>query len=155
MESRPKESSSEATPSLIERIEATWQRARDHKVIQWSLGYFGVAFVLAQVEQIIAQTYDWPSVVVRVFITILIVMLLVALTVAWYQGYRGLKRFESAEIMMRPIRRDVRFMSLAARLGLVDYWIRIKNGPTSVQSRVFLTTAMLRPRQRLPPWPHP
>ncbi|GEM_PF-5775562 len=98
MEYRPKESSSEATPSLIERIEATWQRARDHKVIQWSLGYFGVAFVLAQVEQIIAQTYDWPSVVGRVFITVLIVLLPVALTVAWYQGYRGLKRFESAEI---------------------------------------------------------
>jgi hypothetical protein len=98
MEYRPKEPSIEATPSLIERIEATWQRARDHKVIQWSLGYFGVAFVLAQVEQIIAQTYDWPSVVGRVFITVLIVLLPVAPTVAWYQGYRGLKRFESAEI---------------------------------------------------------
>lgn len=125
-----------ATPkrSLVERAEGVWLRARDHKVIQWALAYFGAAFVLAQVEQIVAQTYGWAPVISRAFVTLLVVLIPVAMTLAWYQGYRGLKRFSRNEILIIAA-----FLFLGAGVLM---WIAPQAG-TFVQSAV--THARIEP----------
>ena len=87
-------------PTWIEIVETVWKRSRQHKVIQWSLAYLGAAFVLVQVEGLIAQTFDWPIAIARVFYSLLAMGLPIAATLAWYQGHLGLKRLTANELLI-------------------------------------------------------
>jgi TolB-like protein len=73
-------------------------RVRDHKLIQWGIAYLGAALALAQAQQFVAVTFDWPEWVGRALIISLIVGLPIALTVAWYHGHRGLQRITAGEL---------------------------------------------------------
>jgi TolB-like protein len=74
-----------------------WTRIRAHKIIQWGVAYLGVAFALAQAEDLIGRAFDWPELAGRAFIVLLIIGFPVALTVAWYHGHRGLRRMSAGE----------------------------------------------------------
>ncbi len=75
-----------------------WERVRSHKIIQWGLGYLGVALALAQTQDLVANAFDWPDVVSRLFLVALIGGLPIALTLAWYHGHRGLKQVSAGEL---------------------------------------------------------
>jgi TolB-like protein len=74
------------------------RRIYEHKVIQWTLAYLGAALALAQAQELVANAFDWPEVVGRAFIALLIVGLPIAITVAWYHGHRGLQQISAGEL---------------------------------------------------------
>jgi TolB-like protein len=75
-----------------------WGRVREHKVIQWGLAYLGAALALAQGFQLAGEAFQWPDTVGRVALVTLIAGLPIALTVAWYQGHRGLRSISAGEL---------------------------------------------------------
>jgi TolB-like protein len=74
-----------------------WVRVREHKIVQWGLAYLGVALALAHGQELVAQAFGWPELVGRALISLLVVGFPVALTLAWYHGHRGLRRFTAGE----------------------------------------------------------
>jgi TolB-like protein len=77
-----------------------WARVHRHKIIQWSLGYLGAALALAHGQELVGHAFHWPGVFNRVFMIVLIAGFPLALTLAWYQGHRGLKRVSAGELMV-------------------------------------------------------
>jgi TolB-like protein len=86
-----KPASSEPSPSV-------WSRVNDHKVIQWSVAYLGIALALAQGQELLAAAFDWPEAIARGLIVALIVGFPIAVTVAWYHGHRGLQKLSAGEL---------------------------------------------------------
>jgi TolB-like protein/tetratricopeptide (TPR) repeat protein len=86
----------DGAPAL--RDDGVWARIRSHKIIQWGIGYLGAALALAQAQELIANTFDWPSAVGRLFVVALIGGLPIVLTLAWYHGHRGLQRVTAGEL---------------------------------------------------------
>jgi TolB-like protein len=80
-----------------------WERIKDHKVLQWSLTYFGASLALAHAQDLLSHTYHWPELVGRLLIGVLIVGFPVALAVAWYHGHKGLKQISAGEMTVISI----------------------------------------------------
>ena len=74
-----------------------WGRIREHKVVQWALAYLGVALALAHGEDLVAHAFDWPEIVARILMSLLVLGFPLALTIAWYHGHRGAKRLTAGE----------------------------------------------------------
>ncbi len=75
-----------------------WERIKEHKVLQWSLGYLGAALALAHGQELLSHTYHWPELAGRVLMGILIVGLPVVVALAWYHGHKGLKQISAGEL---------------------------------------------------------
>jgi TolB-like protein len=75
-----------------------WGRVREHKVIQWGVAYLGAALALAQGIQLAGDAFHWSDTVGRVAMVALIAGFPIALTVAWYQGHRGLRSVSAGEL---------------------------------------------------------
>jgi TolB-like protein len=74
-----------------------WARIKEHKIIQWALGYLAAALALAHAEELIAHAFDWPEFVSRALIVVLALGLPVAITLAWYHGHRASRHVTGAE----------------------------------------------------------
>jgi len=81
----------------------TWQRIREHKILQWALGYLGAALALAHGADLLGHTFHWPEITQRLILGVLIVGLPLVLTVAWYHGHKGLKSVGHGELMIAAI----------------------------------------------------
>jgi TolB-like protein len=75
-----------------------WARLREHKVLQWTLAYLGVALALAHGQELLAHTYHWPEIAGRLLMSLLVVGLPVVIALAWYHGHRGLTRISAGEL---------------------------------------------------------
>jgi TolB-like protein/Flp pilus assembly protein TadD len=75
-----------------------WPRVREHKIIQWGVGYLGVSLALAQGQELLANAFDWPAVATRIVLSALIVGFPIAITLAWYRGHRGLTQMSAGEL---------------------------------------------------------
>ena len=75
-----------------------WHRIQEHKILQWSLGYVGVAIAIAHGQELLADAFDWPHLIGRVLMSVLVLGLPVVLTLAWYHGHKGLKRIGQGEL---------------------------------------------------------
>jgi TolB-like protein len=80
-----------------------WERFREHKILQWSLGYLGAALALAHGAELLGHTFRWPEFVQRLILGALIVGLPLVLTLAWYHGHKGLKGVSQGELMIASI----------------------------------------------------
>jgi len=74
-----------------------WGRIKEHKVIQWTLGYLAAALALTHSEELIARAFDWPELLSRALIIVLALGLPVAITLAWYHGHRASRHVSGAE----------------------------------------------------------
>jgi TolB-like protein len=74
-----------------------WQRIREHKIIQWGVGYLAAALALTHSEELIAHAFDWPEFVSRALIIALALGLPLALVLAWYHGHRASRHVSGAE----------------------------------------------------------
>src|ERR1700741_5148611 len=63
-----------------------WDRAKEHKVLQWGLAYLGAGLALAHGAELLGHTFHWPETAQRLIMAVLIVGLPLALTLAWYHG---------------------------------------------------------------------
>lgn len=76
------------------------QRLKQRKLVQWALAYVAFAFALIQVLDVVAQRFDWPDSLERIFILVLAIGFFIALVLAWYHGDRGAQRASGTELMI-------------------------------------------------------
>jgi TolB-like protein len=77
--------------------QSPWTRIKEHKIIQWALGYLAAALALTHSEELIARAFDWPEFISRALIVVLALGLPVAITLAWYHGHRASRHVSGAE----------------------------------------------------------
>jgi TolB-like protein len=77
-----------------------FQRLKQRKLVQWTLGYIAAAFALLQGIDIVAQRFAWPEQTMRFVIIALIIGLFVTLVLAWYHGERGAQRVNGTELLI-------------------------------------------------------
>jgi TolB-like protein/Flp pilus assembly protein TadD len=75
-------------------------RLKQRKLVQWSLAYIAAAFALIQVIDVVADSYDWPHLVMHLVFGVLVVGFVVTLVLAWYHGERGAQRISGPELLL-------------------------------------------------------
>ena len=76
------------------------QRLRERKLVQWALAYAAAAWVLLQVLSLMAGTYEWPPVAMRIAVAVAVLGFFVAIVLAWYHGERGAQRISGVELVI-------------------------------------------------------
>jgi len=79
-------------------LDGVWERVKNHKVLQWGAAYLGAALAVGQGQDLLAVAFDWPDVVGRTVLIVLIAGLPIALTIAWYHGHRALRQITPGEL---------------------------------------------------------
>jgi TolB-like protein/Tfp pilus assembly protein PilF len=80
-----------------------WTRVKEHKVVQWTVGYGAAAYTLLHVVEMVSNALDWPHIVVRIVTLSLILGVPVAATLAWYHGQRALRRVSGPELAILTV----------------------------------------------------
>ena len=93
---------------------STWTKLRRRKLVQWGIAYAAGAWGLLQVLQFLAETYDWPSQVLRLVTLAFALGLPIALTLAWYHGDRG---------HQKPVRTEIAIIALLLLIGGGALWL--------------------------------
>ena len=97
--STPSEVASGATADLeASTSKGIWERIKDHKILQWGLGYLGAAIAIAHGQELMAEAFEWPHVIGRILMSVLVLGFPVVLTLAWYHGHKGLKNVGAGEL---------------------------------------------------------
>jgi TolB-like protein len=102
-----------------------WARVREHKIIQWGVGYLGAALALAHGQELVGHAFHWPDSVARMFMVVLIAGLPVAITLAWYHGHRGLTRISAGELTI---------ISLLVLIGAVLFTVSLRPAEHATQA---------------------
>jgi TolB-like protein len=105
----------------------TWERIKEHKILQWALGYLGAAIAIAHGQELMADAFDWPHVLSRILMSVLVLGFPLVLTIAWYHGHKGLKRIGAGEMTI------VSFLVLIAA-GLLVVLVRAPNEHVATQT---------------------
>ena len=80
--------------------QGAWAKLRRRKVVQWGIAYAAGAWGLLQVLQFLADTYEWPSQVLRLVTLAFAVGLPIVVTLAWFHGDRGHQGATRAELVI-------------------------------------------------------
>ena len=78
-------------------MEEFFARLKEHKLVQWLLGYAAVAVALIPVLDIVAAQFGWPESLRRGITLVLIMGFFVVLVLAWYHGERGAQKMPRSE----------------------------------------------------------
>lgn len=78
-------------------MEEFFARLKEHKLVQWTLGYLAVSFALIPVLDIIASRFGWSQTTVRCLIIALATGFFLMLVIAWYHGELGEPRITRTE----------------------------------------------------------
>ena len=102
----------------------SWAQFRERKLVQWSVGYAAAAWVLLQVMGLIASTYEWPLVVMRIAVVAAITGFAITVVVAWFHAERGEQSVSRVEIAI---------LTIVVLLGGVVVWrtARAPQAPTA------------------------
>src|SRR5215472_14269450 len=104
-----------------------WARIKEHKIIQWALGYLAAALALTHAEELIAHAFDWPEFISRTLIVVLALGLPVAITLAWYHGHRASRHVSGAEASI---------LAVLLLLGAGFLWVFVRPHESSVAQSV-------------------
>jgi TolB-like protein/tetratricopeptide (TPR) repeat protein len=96
----------------------TWERVKEHKILQWSLGYFGAAIAIAHGQELLADAFDWPHLIGRILMSVLVLGFPLVLTLAWYHGHKGLRKIGAGELAILSV-----LVLIAA--GLLALFVRV------------------------------
>ena len=77
-----------------------FQRLKERKLVQWTLGYLAGAWVLLEVFSTLQQGMGWPQGLFPVLFALLCVGLIVTLVLAWYHGEQGRQRVSGPELLI-------------------------------------------------------
>jgi hypothetical protein len=89
-----------AAPAASDNL---WERVKEHKVLQWSLTYFGASLALAHAQDLLSHAFHWPEFVGRLLLGVLIVGFPIVVAMAWYHGHKGLKQISAGEMTVVSI----------------------------------------------------
>jgi TolB-like protein len=95
-----------ASPEADRHVPAptsTWARIKEHKILQWGLGYLGAAIAIAHGQQLMAEAFDWPHLIGRILMSVLVLGFPLILTLAWYHGHKGLKQIGAGELAILSV----------------------------------------------------
>ena len=84
-----------------------WSRIKEHKVLQWTLGYAAAAYTLLHGVEMVGNAFSWPHAVVRFVTLVLILGVPIAATLAWYHGHKGHQRVGRQEIAVLAVLRRI------------------------------------------------
>jgi len=122
---------SDAQPAVVtaDPVASTgnWERIKEHKILQWALGYLGAAIAIAHGEELMADAFGWPHVLSRILMSVLVLGFPFVLTLAWYHGHKGLKRIGPGEMTIAS------FLVLIAA-GLLVVLVRAPNEHAATQT---------------------
>jgi TolB-like protein len=81
----------------------TLRQLRKRKVAQWVLGYTAVAWALLQGVGLLAGTYGWSPLPMRIGVALAVLGFFLTLVIAWFQGERGQQKVTRVEIILITI----------------------------------------------------
>jgi TolB-like protein len=95
-------------------------RVQARKLVQWTLAYLALAWLLAQVFALVGEQFDWARGTQRLITLILALGALPALVITWFHGERGAQRITAAELVALTA-------SIALAIGIG--WAVVRNYP--------------------------
>jgi TolB-like protein len=90
-------------PPSGDRVSALWQRLKEHRIAQWSVGYVAVAYGIQHAVTLTSEALDWPHGIERVSMILLALGLPLAMTLGWYHGERVSRGFSRAEFSILSV----------------------------------------------------
>ena len=75
-------------------------RLKQRKLVQWAIAYVAFCFALIQALDVVADSYDWPHLVMHLVFGVLALGFVVMLVLAWYHGERGAQRVSGPELLL-------------------------------------------------------
>jgi TolB-like protein/tetratricopeptide (TPR) repeat protein len=75
-----------------------WGTIKHHKVVEWTLTYVAAGYALLHCVEMAGEAFEWPTLIARLTIGVLLLGIPVAATLAWYHGHRARQRVSSAEL---------------------------------------------------------
>ena len=81
-------------------MEEFFARLKEHKLVQWLLGYAAVAVALIPVLDIVAAQFGWPESLRRGITLAVIMGFFMVLVLAWYHGERGAQKMPRSEVLL-------------------------------------------------------
>src|SRR6476660_3379164 len=85
-------------PPSVDRLSLLWRRINDHKIVQWSVAYVALAYGIQHGVVLTSDAFDWPHVVSRISMLLLMLGLPVVMTFSWYHGMHASRHFSKAEL---------------------------------------------------------
>jgi TolB-like protein len=113
--------------TLTRTTDSVWDRIKRHKVVEWTLAYLAFGYALLHGVQMLRETFEWPLLIPRLTVFVLLVGVPVAVTLAWYHGHRAQHRISGAELSI--------LIALLLVAGSVLWWAS-RMGSTHVASAV-------------------
>ena len=77
-----------------------WAQIREHKVVQWTLGYLALAYTLLHGAEMLSEAFYWPHFVVRAFTLVLMLGVPIAAVLACYHGSRAQRSVSGMELII-------------------------------------------------------
>ena len=75
-------------------------RLRQRKLVQWAIAYLAGAWALLQVLGLAAESYEWPTSIMRLVFVLIALGFVIALVLAWYHGERGAQKVSGPELLI-------------------------------------------------------
>src|ERR1051326_7286535 len=80
------------------RVTALWLRAKEHRVVQWTVGYVAVAYGIQHAVVLTQEAFHWPENILRISMLLLALGVPLAMTFAWYHGDSANARMSGGEL---------------------------------------------------------
>src|SRR5215472_6754823 len=90
-------------PPPVDRFAQLWQRVNEHKLVQWTVAYVAVAYAIQHGVILTSESFEWPNVVARSSMLLLVLGLPFVITFAWYHGARASRHISKAEMSIISI----------------------------------------------------
>jgi TolB-like protein len=90
-----------ATADLVTEPTGTrglWAKIKRHKVVEWTLAYVAFGYALLHGVEMARDAFEWPTVVSRFTIILLLIGIPVTATLAYYHGHRARHRVSGSEL---------------------------------------------------------
>ena len=80
-----------------------WPRIKDHRIVQWTVAYVGIAYAIQHAVVLTGEAFEWPQLIQRISMLLLILGLPLLMAVAWYHGGKANSRITGAELSIMSI----------------------------------------------------
>jgi adenylate cyclase len=90
-------------PSAEPPLSSLWQRIKKHKLVEWAVAYIAFGYATLHGVGMLREAFDWPGIVPRLTVFVLLLGFPVAVTLAWYHGHRARQRVSGPEFAILAV----------------------------------------------------
>jgi TolB-like protein len=90
-------------PPSLDRLSLLWRRINDYKIAQWSVAYVALAYGIQHAVILTSESFEWPRLVARISMLLLVLGLPMVMTLAWYHGERASRRISGPELSILSV----------------------------------------------------